>query len=99
MDATNIADVVEAIKAGELDNGLSAIAEACQTRQKKTIHLLSPGDQIRFNGLTRPKYLAGTAGTVKSVKQTTVVVTIDENVGKYHAGVEIRVPASLVEPV
>lgn len=96
---TNIADVIEAIRAGKLDGGLSQIAEAVQSRQKQTIHLLAPGDEIRFNGLTRPKYLVGTIGRVKTVKQTTVTVTIDERVGKYAAGVNIRVPAALLEAV
>ena len=90
-------ELIEAIATGVFDNGLSQIAEAVQARQKQTIHLLAKGDEVRFNALTRPKYLVGRIGTVDRVKQTTVVVEIEEAAGKYPAGCKITVPAALVE--
>jgi len=90
-------ELINAIAAGDFDESLSLVAETIQARQKQIVHLLVPGDVVRFNGLCRPKYMVGATATVDRVKHTNVVVVMTEKTGKYPQGCKVTVPPSLLE--
>ncbi len=102
-DTTGIEDIETRILTGDLDDTLADVARAVETRRRmiaaRTVGQLRVGDRIRFNDTTSPKYLIGVEAVVTKKLQKNVTVELDEGVGRFPAGAEIRVPASLVETI
>ena len=86
---------------GHFDNDLDYLNKAIHNRvqQISAIKMFSfkEGDKVKFNSLTKPKYLAGAVGTVKKVNRSKIVVDLDAPAGKYYRN--ISTPPTLVEKV
>ena len=99
-------EIVKEIVAGRFDDDLDVISKAVKDRRAALnsvkMYSFRAGDVVKFNSLTRPKYLAGTEATVVKVNQKRIVVKINEDfkykARKYGYG-EFTTPVSLVEKV
>lgn len=105
-DTVNREYFVEAIIDGDADTFLDAISGAIKKRREainsKKIFLFSPGDIVKFNSQTRPKYLQGVKAEIVRTNEKTLTVKVLPNykfaAKKYGYG-EFRAPVSLVEKV
>jgi hypothetical protein len=97
--AANIQALVERIRAGELDAELPVLAAAIAERRQLlaaaqaliTRASLRVGDQVRINHRARPLYLHGRTGTVAGFYGQSVIVRLDQPVGRFVTG-ELRCP-------
>jgi hypothetical protein len=97
--AANIQALVERIRAGELDAELPVLAAAIAERQQLlaaaqaliTRASLRVGDRVRINHRARPLYLHGQVGTVAGFYGQSVIVRLDQPVGRFVTG-ELRCP-------
>jgi hypothetical protein len=97
--AANIQALVERIRAGELDAELPVLAAAIAERQQLlaaaqaliTRANLRVGDRVRINHRARPLYLHGQVGTVAGFYGQSVIVRLDQPVGRFVTG-ELRCP-------
>ena len=97
--ATGIQALVERIHAGELDAELPVLATAIAERQQLlaaahsliTRASLRVGDRVRINHHARPLYLHGHTGTVAGFYGQSVIVRLDQPVGRFVIG-ELRCP-------
>jgi hypothetical protein len=97
--AANIQALVERIRAGELDAELPVLAAAIAERQQLlaaaqaliTRASLRVGDRVRINHRARPLYLQGQVGTVAGFYGQSVIVRLDQPVGRFVTG-ELRCP-------
>ena len=97
--ATGIQALVERIHAGELDAELPVLAGAVAERQQLlaaahaliTRASLRVGDRVRINHRARPLYLHGHTGTVAGFYGQSVIVRLDQPVGRFVTG-ELRCP-------
>jgi len=97
--AANIQALVERIQAGELDAELPVLAAAIAERQQLlaaaqaliTRASLRAGDRVRINHRARPLYLHGQVGTVAGFYGQSVIVRLDQPVGRFVTG-ELRCP-------
>jgi hypothetical protein len=97
--AAGIQALVERIHAGELDAELPVLAAAIAERQQllaaaqalTTRANLRVGDRVRINHRARPLYLHGRAGTVAGLYGQSVIVRLDQPVGRFVTG-ELRCP-------
>jgi len=55
------------------------------------------GDKVRYVPSTRPTYLAGRTGTIKSIKRKKVIVDLDSPSGRFYTG--IATPVDLIEKI
>ena len=91
--------MVERIHAGELDAELPVLAAAIAERQQLlaaaqaliTRASLRVGDRVRINHRARPLYLHGRTGTVAGFYGQSVIVRLDQPVGRFVTG-ELRCP-------
>ena len=91
--------LVERIHAGELDAELPVLAAAITERQQLlaaaqaliTRASLRVGDRVRINHRARPLYLHGHTGTVADFYGQSVIVRLDQPVGRFVTG-ELRCP-------
>jgi len=99
--------IVSTIIDGHVDASLDGISAAIKQRREainsKKMFLLNPGDTVKFNRQTRPKYLQALEAEIVRVNQKRVVVRFtDEDAKrqarKYAYG-EFTTPVSLVEKV
>jgi hypothetical protein len=98
-DTANIQALVERIRAGELDAELPVLAAAIAERQQLlaaaqaliTRASLRVGDRVRINHRARPLYLHGRTGTVAGFYGQSVIVRLDQPVGRFVTG-ELRCP-------
>ncbi len=89
--------LLDQIAAGELDEHLTAIADAIHARidlletinSAKALAMLNVGDCVRFNHHTRPQYLRGVEGVVIELDQHTATVCVHQPLGRFRSG-EIR---------
>jgi hypothetical protein len=96
---TGIHALLERIHAGELDAELPVLAAAIAERQQLlaaahaliTRASLRVGDRVRINDRARPLYLHGHTGTVAGFYGQSVIVRLDEPVGRFVTG-ELRCP-------
>jgi hypothetical protein len=91
--------LLDAIANGELDDHLTALADAVHARH----HLLDTvrsatvlaqlriGDDVRINHTIRPQYLRGLHGTIVDLDDERVTVCLHRPVGRFHSG-ELRCP-------
>ena len=97
--ATGIQALVERIHAGELDAELPVLAGAVAERQQLlaaahaliTRASLRVGDRVHINHRARPLYLHGHTGTVAGFYGQSVIVRLDQPVGRFVTG-ELRCP-------
>ena len=95
--AANIQALVERIRVGELDAELPVLADAIAERQQLlaaaqaliTRASLRVGDRVRINHRARPLYLHGQVGTVAGFYGQSVIVRLDQPVGRFVTG-ELR---------
>ena len=90
-------DVITAITAGKLDDGLVPIMEAARLRQRAAVPQFSPGDKARLTGIARPQYIAGLTVKVLSVHRTKAYVRFDRPALARRYGPECNVPLTLLE--
>lgn len=92
--------LLHAITNGELDDHLTAIADAVGARHHliQTVRSatalagLCVGDSVRINHTIRPQYLRGLHGTIVDLDDDRATVCLHRPVGRFHTG-EIRCPA------
>jgi len=97
--AAAIQALVERIHAGELDAELPVLAAAIAERQQLlaaahsliTRASLRVGDRVRINHRARPLYLHGHTGTVAGFYGQSVIVRLDQPIGRFVTG-ELRCP-------
>ena len=97
--AAGIQALVERIQAGELDAELPVLGAAIAERQQLvaaahaliTRASLRVGDRVRINHRARPLYLHGQVGTVAGFSGQSVIVRLDQPVGRFVTG-ELRCP-------
>ena len=97
--AAGIQALVERIQAGELDAELPMLAAAIAERQQLlaaahsliTRASLRVGDRVRINHRARPLYLHSQVGTVAGFYGQSVIVRLDQPVGRFVTG-ELRCP-------
>jgi hypothetical protein len=97
--------LLDQIAAGELDEHLTAIADAIYARQElletvnsaKALAMLNVGDRVRFNHHTRPQYLRGVEGVVIELDQHTATVCIHQPVGRFRSGTVRQCPPLLLD--
>jgi hypothetical protein len=91
--------LLEAIADGELDDHLTALAEAVHARRQllHTVHsatalaTLCVGDHVRINQSVSPRYLRGLAGTVIEVDDEAATIALPGPVGRFQSG-SVRCP-------
>jgi len=98
-------EILDAIIAGEFDDYKDAFIEAFKSRTE-VINMgkrlsFRPGDKVKFNSLTRPKYLQGIEATVEKINSKNIVVRIaSDNWGaRKFAGVATTTSVALVDKV
>lgn len=91
--------LLDAIAAGELDEHLTALADAVHARHHllatvRSAHALAAlcvGDDVRINHTISPRYLHGQRGTIIDLDDQRATVCLHRPVGRCHTG-EIRCP-------
>jgi hypothetical protein len=91
--------LLEAIAAGELDEHLSALADAVHARHHLVhtvrsalaLAALCIGDDVRINHTISPRYLHGLRGRIVEIDDERATVCLHRPVGRFHTG-EIRCP-------
>jgi hypothetical protein len=102
--ATPERSLLDAIAAGELDEHLTALADAVHARHRlldtvrSAIALaeLCVGDHVRINHTISPRYLNGLHGTIVEVDDERATVCLHRPVGRFRSG-EIRCPPLTLE--
>jgi hypothetical protein len=102
--AAGIQALVERIQAGELDAELPVLAAAIAERQQLlaaahaliTRASLRVGDRVRINHRARPLYLHGHTGTAAGFYGQSVIVRLDQPIGRFVTG-ELRCPPLAVD--
>jgi hypothetical protein len=96
--------LLDAIANGELDEHLTALADAVQARHHllhtvrsaTALAELCVGDEVRINRTISPRYLQGLHGTVVELDDERATVCLHRPVGRFHTG-EIRCPPLTLE--
>ncbi len=96
--------LLEAIAAGELDDHLTALADAVDARHHlldtvrsaTALAQLCVGDGVRVNHTISPRYLRGLHGTIIELDDQRATVCLHRPVGRFHTG-EIRCPPLTLE--
>lgn len=91
--------LLDAIANGELDEHLTALADAIHARHHllhtvrsaTALGELCVGDEVRINHSVSPRYLHGLHGTVIDLDDERATVCLHRPVGRFHTG-EIRCP-------
>jgi hypothetical protein len=96
--------LLDAIANGELDDHLTALANAVgarhhlidTVRSATVLAQLHVGDDVRINHTIRPQYLRGLHGTIVDLDDERATVCLHRPVGRFHTG-EIRCPPLTLE--
>ncbi len=96
--------LLDAIANGELDEHLTALADAVQARHHllhtvrsaTALAELCVGDEVRINHTISPRYLGGLHGIVVELDDERATVCLHRPVGRFHTG-EIRCPPLALE--
>jgi hypothetical protein len=91
--------LLNAIADGELDEHLTALADAVHARRHlvdtvrsaTALAQLCVGDDVRINHTISPQYLRGLRGTITRIDDERATVCLHRPVGRFHTG-EIRCP-------
>lgn len=102
----DIQEVLSAISAGELDRHLRLIKSAATTRQQTIVSGRSgaPGtfqlnDRVVFNTSASPAYIRGAIGRVAGFAGTKLLVSLEQDAGRFRAGVPIKTPPAILTKV
>jgi hypothetical protein len=96
--------LLEAIADGELDDHLSALADAIEAREQllhtvrsaSVLANLCVGDRVRIRSHVSPRYLAGLLGTVVAIDHRAATVRLPAPIGRFDTG-RVRCPALALE--
>jgi hypothetical protein len=96
--------LLDAIAAGDLDDHLSALADAIHARHHllhtvrsaTALAALCVGDEVRINHTVKPRYLHGLHGRVIDIQGHDVTVCLHRPVGRFTSG-HIRCAALALE--
>ena len=91
--------LLDAIADGELDDHLTALAEAVDARRRllltvrsaTALAVLCVGDEVRINHAVSPRYLAGLQGVVIEVDDHAATIRLPRPVGRFSTG-HVRCP-------
>ncbi len=91
--------LLDALAAGDLDDHLTALADAIHARHHllhtvrsaTALAQLCVGDHVRINHTVSPRYLHGLQGRVIALDDQTATDCLHRPVGRFHTG-EIRCP-------
>jgi hypothetical protein len=91
--------LLDAIANGDLDDHLTALADAVHARHHllhtvrtaTALAQLCVGDDVRINHTISPRYLHGLRGTVIDIDDERATVCLHRPVGRFHSG-EVRCP-------
>src|SRR5688500_12593353 len=86
--------LLDAIADGDLDDHLTALAEAVDARMRllhtvrsaTALAVLCVGDEVRINQAVSPRYLAGLQGIVIDVDDYAATVRLPGPVGRFSTG-------------
>jgi hypothetical protein len=102
MSTISIEDVIATILSGELDGQEDRIRAAMKSRSRvlleDKVYTLKIGDTVRFNSHARPKYIQGLTATVLKLNQSSVVVQMKGEAGRF-TGSTPRCPIAIVDKV
>src|SRR3954454_1254391 len=87
-DSARDRSLLDAIAGGELDDHLTALAEAVDAT---ALAVLCVGDEVRINHAVSPRYLAGLQGTVIEVDDHSATIRLPRPVGRFSTG-HVRCP-------
>ncbi len=98
--------LLDAIADGDLDDHLTALAEAVDARRRllqtvrsaTALAILCVGDEVRINRAVSPRYLAGLQGTVIDVDDHTATVRLPGPVGRFSTG-QVRCPPLALDKI
>jgi hypothetical protein len=98
-ELTRDRSLLGAIADGELDDHLTALAEAVDARQRllltvrsaTALAVLCVGEEVRINHAVSPRYLAGLQGTVIEVDDHAATIRLPRPVGRFSTG-HVRCP-------
>ncbi len=96
--------LLDAIADGELDDHLTALADAIRARERlldtvrsaSALATLCVGDRVRIRPQVSPRYLAGQLGTVVAIDDRTATVRLPAPIGRFETG-RVRCPALALE--
>ena len=96
--------LLDAIADGDLDDHLTALAEAVDARRlllhtvrsATALAILCVGDVVQINQAVSPRYLAGLRGTVIDVDDHAATVRLPGPVGRFSTG-QVRCPPLVLE--
>lgn len=93
-------DIVESLTDEELNQLVDFIRDEYKTRARKrnarAKAQMTKGTRVRLAGNRKPAYLSGMTGTIEEVRQTRVLVKLDEGpVGKFRSGKVLTAAGSL----
>lgn len=101
-----LTDILDALRAGDLDNDLDLLSDAIRTRRKgvgsvvaaNALVDIAVGSTVRLKGLS-PKYVNGLTAKVTGKGRSRFEVVLDNPPagGRFHG--TVRVPANCVEVV
>jgi hypothetical protein len=83
----------------ELERVVEHIKMLRETRARKKLWTIRPGDTVTFAAHIRPTYLAGLTATVVDINRTTVAVACpahDVRYGRFAGCGRVRLPVGLV---
>lgn len=98
--------LLDAIADGDLDDHLTALAEAVDARRRllhtvrsaTALAILCVGDEVRINQAVSPRYLAGLQGTVIDVDDHAATVRLPGPVGRFSTG-QVRCPPLALDKI
>ena len=98
--------LLDAIADGDLDDHLTALAEAVDARRRllhtvrsaTALAVLCVGDEVRINQAVSPRYLAGLQGIVIDVDNHAATVRLPGPVGRFSTG-QVRCPPLALEKI
>lgn len=98
--------LLDAIADGELDDHLTALADAVHARHHllhtvrsaTALGELCVGDYVRINHTISPRYLRGLHATIVDVDDERATICLHRPVGRFHTG-ELRCPPLTLDPL
>jgi hypothetical protein len=96
--------LLQAIADGELDDHLTALADAIHARHHllhtvataTALSALCVGDQVRINNTIKPRYLHGVHGKIIDIDNESATIYVHRPIGRFHSG-HIRCPPLALE--
>ena len=105
-ELANERSLLESIAGGDLDDHLTALAEAVDARRRllhtvrsaTALAILCVGDEVLINQAVSPRYLAGLQGTVIDVDDHMATVRLSRPVGRFSTG-QVRCPPLALDKI